>query len=224
MILGIETATSVCSVGLVRDGGLLAETSEDAGRRHSIVLVDMIEHVLNEVGASKREFKGVAVSAGPGSFTGLRIGMALAKGICLATGIPLLVVSTLEALALQSGSTASVICACLDARHDELYSGVYLGSGISREVVHPDASRSVNELAGLLEAGAVVAGFGISDYAEALERRGHSVLPDIGPSGGAVASLGERQLKSGVLSPLDLAEPNYCKKSQPERLQAEKRQ
>ena len=76
IVLGIETATSVCSVGLVDDQRLLAEKSEDAGRRHSIVLLDMIEAALTEVGLTRDRLEGVAVSAGPGAVRGRATALA----------------------------------------------------------------------------------------------------------------------------------------------------
>jgi tRNA threonylcarbamoyladenosine biosynthesis protein TsaB len=223
IVLGIETATSVCSVGLVDDQRLLAEKSEDAGRRHSIVLLDMIEVALTEVGLTRDRLEGVAVSAGPGSFTGLRIGMGLAKGICLAIERPLVLVSTLHALAVQSGAKAHTVCACLDARHDELYSGVYTQDGSGFANSQPDAGRHIDDLLTVLSPDTPVVGYGIGLYEDRLLAAGLAVLPNIAPSGVAVARVGERKLSAGKDTPLDLAQPNYCKKSQAERLRAGER-
>ena len=78
IVLGIETATSICSIGLVDGQRLLAEKSEEAGRRHSVILLDLIEDALSDAGIRRDQLGGVAGSAGPGSFTGLRIGSGLA--------------------------------------------------------------------------------------------------------------------------------------------------
>jgi tRNA threonylcarbamoyladenosine biosynthesis protein TsaB len=221
IVLGIETATPVCSVGLTDGEKVLARTSEEAGRRHSIVLVDMVERTLKEAGVSRHQLEGIAVSAGPGSFTGLRIGMGLAKGICMSLDIPIAPVSTLSALVVHSGSAASVVCGCLDARHEELYSGIYRTDGAKPETLHPDASRGAKDLISLLSPDAVVIGYEITDYVEVFSNAGFDVIPDVSPDGGAVAILGERQLVDGDRVALDLAEPNYCKKSQAERLRAQ---
>ena len=182
------------------------------------MLVDMIERTLKEAGVSRHQLEGVAVSAGPGSFTGLRIGMGLAKGICKSLNIPIALVSTLAALIVRSATKSSIVCGCLDARHEELYSGVYRMSRSGLETLHADASRRVDELVSLLSPGSVVAGYNIDDYADSLSRAGFVVLSDVRPDGGAVATLGEKQLVRGDHASLDLAEPNYCEKSQPERL------
>jgi len=220
IVLGIETATAVCSVGLTDGEVVLSEVSEEAGRRHSVVLVGMIEQVLMDAGYSRGQLEGVAVSAGPGSFTGLRIGMGLAKGICVSLDIPIATVSTLEALAVQSGSASSIVCGCLDARHEELYSGVYQSDGATLKSAHPDASRGVEPLISLLAPEAIVVGYEIGSYTDAFCQAGFAVMPDVRPSGGAVATIGERRLASGHQVSVDGAEPNYCKKSQPERLRA----
>lgn len=220
IVLGIETATSVCSVGLVDDQRLLAEKSEDAGRRHSIVLLDLIEAALTEAGLRRDRLEGVAVSAGPGSFTGLRIGMGLAKGICLAIERPLALVSTLHALAVESGTKAHTVCACLDARHDELYSGVYRQDGLEFAISQPDAGRHIDDLLTMLSPDTQVVGYGIAAYEDRLLHAGLTVLPNVIPSGAAVALVGEQKLSAGKDTPLDVAQPNYCKKSQAERLRA----
>ena len=218
-VLGIETATPICSVGLVGDQQILAEAAEEAGRRHSVVLPQLIDHVLSESGLSRDRIEGVAVSAGPGSFTGLRIGMGLAKGICLACDLPLAVVSTLRALTVQSGVSGSV-CGCLDARHDELYSGVYkIAEGESTESI-ADAGRPVEDLLTMLGPDTTVAGYGIEPYESRLLDVGLKVLPNVHPTGSAVAIVGEGVLMEGKGTPLDVAEPNYCRRSQAERLRS----
>ena len=217
-ILGIETATSICSVGLVDGQKVLVTAFEDAGRRHSVVLTGMIDQALSDAGLSKDQIEGVAVSAGPGSFTGLRIGMALAKGICMASDRPLAVVSTLHALAVQSGETSAAVCACLDARHGELYCGVYTGSNSDRANTTPDAGRPVEDLITALSPDTTVVGYGISIYEDQLLAEGLRVRPDVRPSGGAVALVGEQILLRGEGTALEAAEPNYCRMSQAERL------
>jgi tRNA threonylcarbamoyladenosine biosynthesis protein TsaB len=222
-ILGIETATSVCAVGLVDEQNVLAAASEDAGRRHSVVLTGLIDQALSEAGLDKRQIDGVAVSAGPGSFTGLRIGMGLAKGICLAGSIPLALVSTLHALAVESAAPAVSICGALDARHDQLYAGVYKRDGEEWDVSLTDAGRPVDDVIRALSPDTVVAGYGIEPYEDRLLAAGLKVIPSVAPSGSSVALIGEQILLCDGGTSLGEAEPNYCRKSQAERLRAGER-
>ena len=217
-ILGIETATSVCSVGLA-NGESVREVWEEAGRRHSVLLVDLVDRLLDEAEVKREQLSGVAVSSGPGSFTGLRIGMGLAKGICMAADLPLLTVSTLEALAVHSASEATSVCACLDARHDQLYSGEYARAGAGWDVRLEDAGRSVEDLVKSLRPDTAVVGFGIDTYASRLISEGFKVDASVRPSGAAVARVGARLLEAGEATALESAEPNYCRKSQAERKQ-----
>ena len=124
IVLGIETATTVCAAALLRGGEVAAESLLDAGRVHAEKLMGQIAEVLGPAGAAA--LGGVAVSIGPGSFTGLRIGVSVAKGIAFARGIPLVGVPTLEALALHAAEadrtrTGTRLLAALDARRDEVY-------------------------------------------------------------------------------------------------------
>ena len=220
MIIGIETATPVCSVGLVDGQTDLGVLSEEAGRRHSVVVAEMVDRVIADAGRDKSSLEGVAISAGPGSFTGLRIGMGLAKGISMAMDLPLAVVSTLHALAHASSSTSNTVCACLDARHGELYAGVY--ERIDGELAESvgDAGRPVEDLINALVPDTDVVGYDIEPYERQLLDAGFRVAPNVVPTGLAVARVGDKKLRAGRSTPLDLAEPNYCKKSQAERIQA----
>lgn len=123
-VLGIETATAVCGAALVRDGVPAGESFFDEGRVHAEKLMGQIIAVLGTGGVA--DLGGIAVSIGPGSFTGLRIGVSVAKGIAFALGIPLVGVPTLEALAFRAAAIDNLkpgtrLLAALDARRDEVY-------------------------------------------------------------------------------------------------------
>ena len=124
-ILGIETSTPVCGVALVDSEWVVAEYTLDAGVGHAERLLPMVRRILEDAGLQPSDLDGVAVAAGPGSFTGLRIGMSTAKGLCLASDLPLLAVPTLEGLALRMASAGLPVCSMLDARRGEVYAGVY---------------------------------------------------------------------------------------------------
>ena len=123
-VLGIETATSVCAAAVVSDSRVTAERSIDSRNVHAEKLLSLIDAALGDAALTCHELDSVAVSIGPGSFTGLRIGLSVAKGLAYATSKPLVAVPTLEALAMNLVDTASAgpfILTALDARRDEVY-------------------------------------------------------------------------------------------------------
>ena len=124
MILSIETSTKICSVALHNKEALLAETTLHVDKSHSEKLAILIKDLLSYADISSKELIAVAVAAGPGSYTGLRIGVSSAKGLCYALGIPLIAVNTLEAMASGIRKTISedvFLCPMLDARRMEVY-------------------------------------------------------------------------------------------------------
>ena len=125
-ILNIETSTTNCSVSLSKDGEtLLLKEDYNSNYSHAERLHLFIEEVINEANISKDDLCAVAISKGPGSYTGLRIGVSTAKGLCYALDIPLISVSTLEALANQVKVDDGIIIPMLDARRMEVYSAVF---------------------------------------------------------------------------------------------------
>ena len=124
-ILAIDTASSVSSVAVASEGKLRAEVTIEAGRTHSETLLSHIEGALSFAGVERSALRGVAVSIGPGSFTGLRIGLATAKAIAYGLGIPLVGVSTLAALALAVPVSDVHTLALMDAQKGNAYAGLY---------------------------------------------------------------------------------------------------
>lgn len=128
LILTMDTATPCSSVALTagtrRDGNLVASLCLTGNVTHSRRLLSAIDHLTREAGVDKTAVAGIGVSLGPGSFTGLRIGMATAKGLAAASGKPLFGVSTLDALAAQC-VTSTLICTLLDARKKEVYAAFH---------------------------------------------------------------------------------------------------
>ena len=124
LILSIETSTEVCSVALHIEGNIIALKENYLSQSHSRWLSILIEQILQETGYKYKDLKAVAVSKGPGSYTGLRIGVSTAKGLCFALDIPLLAVNSLEALALNFQKNVTephIICPMIDARRMEVY-------------------------------------------------------------------------------------------------------
>ena len=126
IVLGIDTATRFADVAIVRDGDLVAQARSDAHGRGTDLLV-LIDRICAEAKLSARELDAVAIGAGPGSFTSLRIGMATAKGIAFAAGKPLWAVSSLAALA--DPGPGERVAGVLDARRGEVYAGVFVRDG-----------------------------------------------------------------------------------------------
>ena len=124
-ILAIDTASSVSSVAVASEGKLQAEVTVEAGRTHSETLLSHIEGALSFAGVERSALTGIAVSIGPGSFTGLRIGLATAKAIAYGLGIPLVGVSTLAALALAVPVSDVHTLALMDAQKGNAYAGLY---------------------------------------------------------------------------------------------------
>lgn len=124
-VLGIDTATLVCGAALVSPDRLLAEYTLHTKKTHSERLLPLIASVLRDCSLSPADLSGVAVAAGPGSFTGVRIGMVTAKALGQALHLPLAAISTLEALAAQYSQFQGVICPILDARRGQVYNALF---------------------------------------------------------------------------------------------------
>ena len=126
IILHLETATKVCSVALSREGKQIAlKEIEEEGYSHGENLTLIIQELINEAGLSMKDLSAVSVASGPGSYTGLRIGVSAAKGLCFANDIPLIALETLHSLATSININNGYIVPMLDARRMEVYSAVY---------------------------------------------------------------------------------------------------
>lgn len=127
-ILHIETTTHICSVALSKGNELIALKESDEERAHARILSFFIQEIMDENGIKPTDLKAVAVSKGPGSYTGLRIGVATAKGLCYALNIPLIAINTLKAMTngiINQGIAADLYVPMLDARRMEVYSAVF---------------------------------------------------------------------------------------------------
>ena len=125
-ILNIETATKNCSVALAKEGKtIVCKEIAEEGYSHAERLHVFIEEIIKEAGITLNDLSAIAVSQGPGSYTGLRIGVSAAKGLCYALDIPLIAVDTLQALASQVAISNGLIIPMIDARRMEVYSAVF---------------------------------------------------------------------------------------------------
>lgn len=138
IVLGVDTSASARGVALASGENILVENVEFAGSSHSARLIPMVRAALEAAGRDKRELEGIAVTVGPGSYTGLRIGVATVKALAGGLGIPAVGVGTLEALAFGFGPRDDYVCPLLDARRGRVYTALYgWDSGDIVEVLPP---------------------------------------------------------------------------------------
>jgi tRNA threonylcarbamoyladenosine biosynthesis protein TsaB len=201
----IETSTDWCSAALWIDGGI-AGVEERAGNRHGELLLPMLERLSAAAGSAIGALDAVAFGAGPGSFTGLRIACGVAQGLAFARDLPVIGISTLEAMAEESG--AARVVACLDARmHEVYYSALEKTGGRWREVV---AAQCVAPAAVRVPAGDGWTGCG--NGFDVYGPLGLSiVIPGIHPSAIAVARLAAPRLAAGEGVDAALAAPVYVR-------------
>lgn len=124
-LIGIDSSGLVASVAILEDRKLVAEYTVNNKKTHSQTLLPMLEEIVRMVGLDMKEIDAIAIAAGPGSFTGLRIGSATAKGLGLALNKPIIPVSTVDALAYNMYGTDCLVCPIMDARRNQVYTGVY---------------------------------------------------------------------------------------------------
>src|SRR3954471_24025679 len=185
----IETSGDWCSVALWRDGDI-ASIERRAPNRHSELALPMLEKLLADAGLTASRLEGVAFGAGPGSFTGLRIACGLAQGLAFARGIPVIGISSLEALAEESG--ASRVVACIDARMHEVYYAALEKHDARWSEVIPARCEAPPVLG--LDEGWIGAGNGFAAYGNMGLK---NVQPEVHPTAIAVARLAAPRLAAG---------------------------
>ena len=146
LLLAIDTTTRVCSVALGDHEKIWAEYQLNGKNTHSQRLMPLIVSLFRDSGIDKSRLEGVALTIGPGSFTGIRIGMATAKGLCQGLNIPAVGVMTLDALAEACTFFPGLICPILDARKNQVYTALYRGAAGDPEMLQPAAALSIDEL------------------------------------------------------------------------------
>ena len=150
LILAFESSARPASVALVRDGKLLAQSLQVSALTHSRTLLPMCEDLLKNTGLTLAEIDAIAVAQGPGSFTGIRIGVSTVKGLCWGAEKPCIGVSTLEAMAWHGLSAGGLVCPVMDARRAQVYNALFrIGDGRPVRLC-PDRAISLEDLAGEL--------------------------------------------------------------------------
>lgn len=144
-ILGIDSSGMVASVAIVTDGVITAEYTMNHKKTHSETLLPMIDEIMKTSEVEMKDLNAIAIAAGPGSFTGLRIGAATAKGLALAEDLPIIPVKTCEGLAFNMWGAEGVICPIIDARRNQVYTGLYeIQGGV--EVLMDQEPMDIHEL------------------------------------------------------------------------------
>ena len=146
-ILALETSAAACSAALCQDGTLLAQSWQNSGLTHSRTLLPLVDSMLKNCGASLKEVEVIAVAAGPGSFTGLRIGVATAKGLAWPEDKPCAPCSTLESMAWPLAHLEGRVIVCaMDARRSQVYNALFLAAGEGLQRLTPDRAIGLDQL------------------------------------------------------------------------------
>ena len=224
-ILAIDTATQVSSVAVLKEGRLLAELTMQGKLTHSETLLPHIEQVLKMAAVAKEELTGIAVSNGPGSFTGLRIGLAAAKAMSYVLGIPLVGVSTLQALAYQLPAPGVRVMCLLDAQKGNAYVESYRWENNSLQVVDSVQVAKITDIVAAcanMNEQVILLGDAVQKkVAGKLELPANvSVAPPhiVMPRAACVAMLGQAKLMAGETDNVMDLEPVYIRRSEAEVL------
>ncbi len=214
LILSIETATPVCSIALHSSGNVIATSHLYINQSASSKLALMIDELLKRCELEPKQLSGIAVSAGPGSYTGLRIGVATAKGMCYSLSIPLMAVNTLVCLAKQIKNqfrNDELLCPMLDARRMEVYCQLVTTKG---EIIEVTQAKVIDELSfknHLDESVVVFFGSGAEKCREVLRNKNAIFLSDIHPSAHQIGELANEKFYNKQFENVAEFEPFYLK-------------
>lgn len=222
LILSIETGTDICSVALANDGELMALRESDEGRDHAKKVALFVDELLRETGVQPSDIDAIAVGKGPGSYTGLRIGVSFAKGMCYALNIPLIAIGSLDALTevaredFEAGIleveeadwTKAKLCPMVDARRMEVYAQVFdvEGHAQSDVVAEVVTEESFKQWRG--EGKFVIFGNGAKKCAKVLP---DAIIENVVPSARGIVRLAEEAFNAGKFEDLAYFEPFYLK-------------
>ena len=229
-ILAIDSSGLVATVAVMEDEQLLAEYTMNYKKTHSQTLLPMLDEMAKMIELDLDTIDAIAVAAGPGSFTGLRIGSATAKGLGLALKKPLISVPTLEGMAYQFFGTDKLICPMMDARRNQVYTGIYRILETDLEVIRNQMAVPIEEILeelNQLGKSVILLGDGASVYREKIEEQ-LQVPYLFAPahlsrqSAGAVAALGMKYAKAGRMESAMEHQPDYLRVSQAERERAQR--
>ena len=228
-LLAFESSAKAAGVAVLDDGRLLAEYFQNSGQTHSRTLMQMAEDLLDNCDLTPQDIGACAVADGPGSFTGVRIGVAAAKGFAWGREIPCFGVSTLEAMALSLGAYQGYVCPCMDARRSQVYNALFYVNQGRLERISEDRAISLTELGeelkSLREPIFLVGDGSNLCYNTLLESVPGLVLPPehrMHQRASGVALAARKQAEAGDPGDAAALTPNYLRLSQAERERAER--
>ena len=216
-ILNLETATPVCSVALARDGQMVSIREVNNGFTHSENITNFIREVCSESGIKPAEIDAVAVSSGPGSYTGLRIGLSTAKGLCYALNKPLIAVSTLQSMCecylneYTPDDANALLIPMIDARRMEVYTAGFDNN--VKEIIAPMAmvinDHSFSDV--LAGRSIIYFGDGASKCQDVLSKSGMAKFADVAISAKGMVAISEKKFRAKEFEDVSLFEPFYLK-------------
>lgn len=211
LILNIDTALERASVCLARNGVAMTAETSDQQRDHAAWLHPAIERIMAKDACKWSDLTAVAVSIGPGSYTGLRVGLSTAKGFCFALGIPLITVGTLEIIAATvQDAAAGLICPLIDARRMEVYAALY--DKELNEIMPPYAfNLEAGHFQEILDKEPVLFCGNGSPKVQSMVSHPHASFSNSTPDPLALSRLSYRNLKQGQIADLAYSEPLYIK-------------
>lgn len=224
-ILGLDSSGLVASVALVEDDNMLAEYTVNYKKTHSQTLLPMLDEIAGMIELDLKTIDAIAIAGGPGSFTGLRIGSATAKGLGLALEKPLIQVPTVDGLAYNLYGCRDVVCPLMDARRNQTYTGLYEFDAAGMKVLTEQCAVGIDEIiAKINELGRAVVflGDGVPVFRSFIEEN-CTVPYSFAPAhmnkqrAGAVAALAEVYYKEGKVQTAEEHRPEYLRLSQAER-------
>lgn len=224
-ILALDSSGLVASVAIVEEEQMIAEYTINYKKTHSQTLLPMLDEIVKMTQIDLNSVDAIAVSGGPGSFTGLRIGSATAKGLGLALNKPLIHVKTVEALAYNLYGTSQILCPLMDARRNQVYTGLYEFKGKEFSVLKDQVAISIEEvIEELNEIGreVIFIGDGILPNKEILEEK-LQIPYQFAPAhlcrqrAGAVGALAQKYYENGLIESAKEHIPDYLRLSQAER-------
>jgi len=212
--LAVETSTLSGGAALLDGERVVGEYVLDVRVTHSERLLTAIDQLLTDAGWSARDLEGLAVAVGPGSFTGLRVGLSTVKGLALALSIPVAAVPTLDAMAATLPFAALPVCPVLDARKREVYASLYRWDGLAMRREWDYLAIAPDDLARRLDEPVIVLGDGADAIDSPFARRVRP--PRRGPAPAVVGALGQARLALGDTVPVAELAPIYLRPSEAE--------
>ncbi len=221
-ILAIDTSGVTASVALLQDETVLTEIFLNLGRNHSEILLPSIDHLLIVTGLELREIDVFACTVGPGSFTGIRIGVSTVKGLALAVDRPIVGLSALEVLAINATGFQKKICPMIDARREQVYAGLYADNGSESLVnILPERLAKADDILESITGDAVFIGTGAVKYRDIICRklggRAYFVVDHLHQvHASAVGGLASRKVLAGEMIDAVKLIPLYLRRSEAE--------